>query len=236
MDSPGAILNGLGLLGIIASILLGFALLLIQPFWALLDCLRSRRGGESNSLWLIALFLTWGLGSFVYGLFLTRSRVFRVFTVSSVLLPLAILVAGALSVMKGSPMAWAEFQERERVEAERLMADFRPAVTSDPLAPIPAIDFVHGSMAPRTAALTTSPTGDPSPRRRWTSTPRSGTSPTTPSGIATTRRPRTRSVSSHLQRVSSPRSSLKHVRAIPAGRSGSLSTPSETASSSPTRT
>lgn len=85
METLSGLLGGLGMVGIVVSVVLAFAVLLFLPWWAIIDCIVSRRSGGAKVVIVLFLVLTCGLGSLLYGLFLSTSRVLRAFTVIFVL-------------------------------------------------------------------------------------------------------------------------------------------------------
>ncbi len=153
MESAG-MLASLGLLGIVASVVLGFVLLFFQPFWAIFDCIRSRRGGDANAVLLVVLFISWGVGTLIYGLFFTPSRRLRAFTLTSILLPLLILIPSVISLVTGSRAGRIAFEEQERAEAARLTEAFRPGVFSETVEPFTAVRFERRGIFPKSASLT----------------------------------------------------------------------------------
>ena len=95
------VLTGLGVLGLVAAVALASLFCLVQPVWALIDCVDSNRDRESKVLISIAIFFTWGVGSLVYGLFFARSRNLRGFTVVAMLVLMGLGVASFGSCVSG---------------------------------------------------------------------------------------------------------------------------------------
>ncbi len=153
MESAG-MLASLGLLGIIASVALAFVLLFFQPIWAFFDCIRSRRGGDANAVLLVVLFITWGVGTLIYGVFFTPSRRLRIFSLTSILLPLVILIPSVISLVTGSREGRIAYEEQERAESTRLSAAFRPGVASEVVDPFTAVRFERRGIFPKSASLT----------------------------------------------------------------------------------
>lgn len=153
MDTMGQFLGGLGLLGILGGVLLAGIVLVLLPWCALVECVRSRRGPTTKSILVVALVVTWGFGAIVYGLFVTSSRALRIFTVVGVVIPTLILVPSVMSFVSGAKMNSALVSERERAEVSRIVSEFQPAPTQDALDPFLALHFAHGKNAPRAASL-----------------------------------------------------------------------------------
>jgi len=154
METLGGLLGGLGLLGIVAAVLIAFVVLLVLPWWAILDCIRSERGSNAKAVGVIFLVFTWGLGSVVYGLFFSASRVLRVFTVLAVLGFGVILVPSVISLFTGAGIAGKVQAERNRLEQEELLSQFQPAtISTDSVDPFHAVHFMYGEHRPSTAAL-----------------------------------------------------------------------------------
>src|SRR5262245_23732644 len=80
MEQVRGILAGLGVLGIVGGVALGFVTLVVLPWWAIFDCLFSRRSGGLKAVGVLLLCFTWGLGSLIYGLFVTTTKPLRVVT------------------------------------------------------------------------------------------------------------------------------------------------------------
>lgn len=156
MESISQILGAFGFLGIAIAILLGFLMLLVLPWLALIECARSDRDSSSRAFLIVGIVLTWGLGSLIYGLFLTRSRFLRILTVGSIVLFLVVAVPSAISFGTGMKMAATQQNERDRDAIRKIEEEFRPAVLeSGALAPFQALHFAHGGISPRATTLTT---------------------------------------------------------------------------------
>ena len=76
------------------SCLLIFILLfggMIFPVWAIVSCVTSEnRTKKSKAIWLIVMLLIWPMGSWIYGLFASQRRLFKIFSI--------ILIVGMISV------------------------------------------------------------------------------------------------------------------------------------------
>lgn len=154
MEIVSGLLGGLGLLGILAAALLGLVALLILPFWAILECALSRRTGGGKALLIVLLFFTCGLGSLVYGLFVTTSKVLRIVTVLAVVGILAILVPSVISLLAGAGMHGKLHAEQLHRENQELVAQFQPAaIPSGDLDAFHALHFTWGGFGPATAAV-----------------------------------------------------------------------------------
>lgn len=139
------ILTGLSLLGMLAVAALGSLFCLVQPIWSIVDCVDSDRERETKILVSIAIFLTWSVGSLIYGLFFARSGNLRKFTIVVVLLMAALTVASlgsCVSAMSTSARRAAQQEEQEKLEARRKAAAFSPRrVPVDAVEPFHAILF-----------------------------------------------------------------------------------------------
>jgi hypothetical protein len=157
MSELPAMLAGLGILGLLGVLALASLFCLVQPVWALVDCVDSDRDGETKVLLSIAIFFTWGLGSLVYGLFFARSANLRRFTIVASLVLAAITVASFGSCVSGMATharRVATRAEERRAEMERRAASFRPAaVDANAVAPFHAILFARTGPHSATTAL-----------------------------------------------------------------------------------
>jgi hypothetical protein len=154
METLGGLLGGLGLAGVIAAALIALAVLLILPWWAIIDCIVSARSNGAKAFGVIFLVLTWGLGSIVYGLFFSASRVLRVFTVVAVVGFGVILVPSLISLFTGAGMAGVAQTERSRLEQEELISQFHPgSISTDAIDPFHAVHFMYDGSRPRSASL-----------------------------------------------------------------------------------
>jgi len=139
------IFAGLGIAGIVTVVVLSSLFCLIQPVWAIVDCVDSDRDRETKVLVSLAIFFTWCCGSVVYGLFFARSGTLRKFTIFSTLILFLVGLAAFMSCVSAittqSRRAAAE-AESKRVEAERKAATFVPnRIAPDAVAPFQAILF-----------------------------------------------------------------------------------------------
>jgi hypothetical protein len=154
MEAWTAVLGGLGFLGIVGGMLLGFVIVLVLPLCAIIECLQSNRDTGLKAFFVIAIVATFGLGSVIYGLFLTSSRSLRIFTIFGVSVPLLILVPSVISMTTSAGWTRQLQAEKEAVEMQELIDNFnRSVATTDELEPFIAVHFAHGSLAPRAATL-----------------------------------------------------------------------------------
>lgn len=154
MDTLAQVLGGFGVFGIFAAFLLGMAMLLVLPIWAILHCLASDRPGGSKLFLTIALVVTWGVGAVFYAVFISGSRPFRWFTVAAVLIPIAILVPSIAGLLTGTAIHGRAQAERDRVEREALAEGFRPEDLGDvDVEPFLALHFTETSGRPIAATL-----------------------------------------------------------------------------------
>ena len=65
MEALGAVLGGMGFLGVVLSFIFGAVLLFVLPIWAMVDCaVDENRDKGLKIVLVILLIVTWGLGSF----------------------------------------------------------------------------------------------------------------------------------------------------------------------------
>ncbi len=142
------IFAGLSLFGLVAVCALSSLFCLFQPIWSLVDCIDSDRERETKVLVSIAIVFTWGVGSFVYGIFFTASRNLRRFTIVSTLVMLGLVVVALGSCVSAiathSKRVTAEAESRE-AEMRRRAAAFVPA-----FAPADAVAPFHALLVSRT--------------------------------------------------------------------------------------
>lgn len=154
METVSGLLGGFGLLGIVAAGFAAFVTLLLLPFWAILECAFSKRTGGLKAFLLILLVVTWGLGSLVYGLFVTTSKLLRIFTILAVVGVLAILLPSVVAVLAGAGIHGNALAERNRREVQQLHAQFSPApIAAGEVGPFHALHFTWGTFGPATAAV-----------------------------------------------------------------------------------
>lgn len=154
METLGGLLGGLGLLGLVAAALIAFVVLLILPWWAIVDCIVSARSSGAKAFGVIFLVMTWGLGSIFYGLFFSASRALRIFTVLAVLGFGVVVVPSAISLFTGAGLAGKAQAERTRAEREELISQFQPgAISVDAVDPFHAVHFTYDEHRPRSATL-----------------------------------------------------------------------------------
>lgn len=127
------ILTGLGVAGTIAVVLIASFFCLVQPIWAIVDCVDSDRDRDTKVLLSIAIFFTWGVGSLVYGLFFAASRHLRKFTavVSLLVAVLTVATFGSCVTAIGTQAKRAQEQQAQKQAAAlQKVADFRPAAST----------------------------------------------------------------------------------------------------------
>ena len=153
MQTLSGVLGGLGIFGLIGAFLVGFLLFGIIPIWAIFDCALSKRGGGTKALVIILLLLFWGLGSLIYSIFSTDSKVLRRLTILAIC-GLVLLTIFSLSSLTGGAAIHSRIAEKETVAKEKqIVAEFNP----DPIEPnsinsFRAIHFVYGGGYPSSAA------------------------------------------------------------------------------------
>lgn len=148
------LLGGLGLFGILVAAFFGFLVLLLLPWWAILDCAFSRRTRAEKVVAIALLVFTWGLGSVVYGAFVTRSRLLRWTTVLTVGGVLAVLVPSIAALLTGAGMGAKEQAERRRQEQQAVAAAFRPGtIPAAEVAEFHALHLVSAFPEPASAAV-----------------------------------------------------------------------------------
>ncbi len=151
MDLP-SFLAASGLAGVFAALVLGTLFCLVQPIWAIIDCIESDREKDAKVLVSVALLVTWGLGSTLYGLFLSVSRALRVFTLVMLAVLFLLGVGGIATCAVGAFQGAKESQRQaaiEKVEIEEAIRTFRPAaVAADAVEPFPALHFTYPGSGP----------------------------------------------------------------------------------------
>ena len=154
METISGVLAGLGMLGIVAGIVLGFLMLLILPWWAIFDCLFSRRSGGVKVAAVLLLVFTWGLGSLIYGLFITTTKALRVVTVAAFCGVFVLFAAGGMTLIAGAGVHAKVLNEQTRQERQELAAQFAPAgIPARNLAAFRGLHFTYSAYGPQTAAL-----------------------------------------------------------------------------------
>lgn len=156
VDLPG-LLAASGIVGIAGALAVASLFLLVQPIWAIIDCVDSPRDKDAKLLVSLALFLTWGLGSTLYGLFFAASRNLHRFTLFTLALSLLLGIGGmsacTFGLVRSAEQARVDSQEK-RLEAERALESFRPPrVAADAVAPFPALQIVHRENSESSAAV-----------------------------------------------------------------------------------
>jgi hypothetical protein len=150
-------LTGLSIFGLVTVLALASLFCLFQPIWSLVDCIDSDRDRETKVLVSVAILFTWGAGSFVYGLFFTKSANLRRFTVVSTLVMIGLVVvsfSSCVSAIATHAKRSAARQELEQSEARRRAAAFAPAFApADAVAPFYALLVSRTSRHSATTAL-----------------------------------------------------------------------------------
>ncbi len=144
------LLAATGVFGVLAAIALGTLVRLVQPIWAIIDCVDSDRERDTKVLVSVLLFFTWAMGGLFYGLFFADSRSLRRFTIGVIVVLFLMIVGGVgactLGAFQHAQRSQAE-AELEREEAAVRLAEFSPAaIAPDALAPFPALLLVGGEM------------------------------------------------------------------------------------------
>src|SRR5262245_13027511 len=154
MELVSALLGGLGALGVIGGVLLGFVMLLILPWWAVFDCIFSRRSGGMKAAGVLLLFITWGLGSLIYGLFVTTSRALRVVTAIAFGSVFLLFAAGGISLVTGAGIHAKAHAEDARHERRAIAEQFKPAsLPAADLGAFRALHVTYSAYGAQTAAL-----------------------------------------------------------------------------------
>lgn len=152
------IFAGLGVAGIVTGVVLSSVFCLVQPIWAIVDCVDSDRDRETKVLVSLAIFFTWSCGSLVYGLFFARSGTLRKFTIFSTLIMILVGMAtfvSCVSAITSQARRAAAEAETERVEAARKAAAFVPnRIAADAVAPFRALLFVSNGPGRTRTSLT----------------------------------------------------------------------------------
>jgi hypothetical protein len=121
MDTLATVIGGLGVLGVFAVIVIGWAILAMLPIWAIIDCANSGRDSSNKTLIIVLLCLTWGIGSLAYGAFVTDSPRLRRFSLISVLTLVVVFILSVGSCMVGASRGTAE----RKVEEEKLRTELQ---------------------------------------------------------------------------------------------------------------
>ena len=147
-------MGGLGILGIVAGVCLGFVVLLLLPWWAIFDCALSSRSGGLKVVGVILLLITWGFGSLVYGLLVTTSRALRVATAVAFGGVFLLLGAGGVSLIAGAGVHGKLRADELRRERDQIVAQFRPAaIPARDLDAFGALHFTYNAFGHATTAL-----------------------------------------------------------------------------------
>ena len=154
MHLVSGVLAGLGAIGVGAGMLLGFVTLLVLPWWAIFDCLFSRRSGGVKAAGVILLLITWGVGSFFYGLFVTTSKALRVVTILAFGGVFVLFAVGGFSMLAGAGVHAKVQSEEDHRERQEIAAQFAPkAVPAGQIAAYRGLHFTYTVYGPKTAAL-----------------------------------------------------------------------------------
>jgi hypothetical protein len=131
MDTLGQLLQATGMLGVLLAVLLGFVGLLIIPWWAIVDCVTSKRSDGFKAVVTILLILTWGLGSLIYGLALARSKALRVLTITVLAGVFLLIAISGTAIVFGARRSIVVMEEERQEQVAEIAASFRPE-TIDP--------------------------------------------------------------------------------------------------------
>ena len=139
------ILNAALLPAFITAVGCGIFFGTIHVIWGMIDCLRNpERSGTAKAIWALFMFLTWGGGNIVYGLFAAKGAFAKVTRVAFVLLLLGVgLVVGAvykLAQSKGTEQLVNELLV-QLIGEEALEELDVQLVSHQPAADLPASDF-----------------------------------------------------------------------------------------------
>jgi hypothetical protein len=150
------ILSVTGIFGFGAALLLLSLLFLVQPVWALVDCIDSERERDAKILVSLALVCTWCVGGLIYGIFFAISRNLRRLSVALVVVgflgSVGVVGACTMGLMSAAERGRAE-AERARVEAETAVQHFRPPpIAAEAVAPFSAL-HTAGDGARRSVAV-----------------------------------------------------------------------------------
>ena len=150
-------LTGMGVFGLVSVMALTSLFCLVQPIWALVDCIDSKRERDTKILVAVLIFFTWGLGSFIYGLFFADSKTLRGFTLVSTIVLVLVTIVSFGSCVSGIMTQAERVQEQrvvEQVQAVQRAIEFAPTVVpADAVAPFHAILFARTGWHAQTTAL-----------------------------------------------------------------------------------
>lgn len=134
---------GLSIFSLVAAFALSSLFCLFQPIWSIVDCIDSDRERETKVLVSVAILLTWGVGSLVYGFFFTKSRNLRWFTIvtSLVMVGLVVLMVSSFisAIATHAKRVEVEQELQQAAVRERIEAFSVPLVPADAVAPFYAL-------------------------------------------------------------------------------------------------
>jgi len=125
MDSFAVFLTGFGILGILGVVLLGGIVFAIIPIWAIVDCSNSKREGNVKTMIIVALCLTWGLGSLIYGIFVTKTKFLRRFSLVSFVALISLLILSLGSCFYGARIMSEKRAIQQEAKREQWLQELR---------------------------------------------------------------------------------------------------------------
>jgi hypothetical protein len=154
MEQIAGLLGGLGVLGLVGAFILGLVTLLVLPWWAIFDCIFSRRSGGLKVVGVLLLLVTWGLGSLIYGLFVTTSRSLRIATAVAFGGVFLLFAAGGVTLLAGAGVHAKVHTEEVRQERQEIAEQFKPAaLPATDVGAFRALHVTYSAYGAKTAAL-----------------------------------------------------------------------------------
>lgn len=145
MDALTAVFAGLGGLSFVLVLVASFFFFLVHPIWAFVDLAESRRERDAKILVGIALFFTWGLGSWIYGLFFGASALFKTVTRWGTLVFLVLCVVGVgactLTAVRSEKLEAVEEQERSAALEKQIDEYVVQTIDIDAVSPFAALHY-----------------------------------------------------------------------------------------------
>lgn len=149
MVNLGSVLSGLGFMGVLGAIVLGFLAFLVIPVWSIFDCAYSKLEKGTKVLVVILLLLSWSLGSLIYSVFFSESKVLRKFSIFSICGSILLFGFSCSTFLGGAKLSRDVQKKQDLIQEKQLIADFKPE-TIDPnsINEFKAIRFVQSQFPP----------------------------------------------------------------------------------------
>lgn len=151
MDVLATLFAGLGGLSLIFVLTACFFFFFVHPIWAFVDVFESPRERDVKILVCLALFVTWGLGGWIYGFFFAASSLFKKVTRWGTLASFLLFVvfAGACTMLGLRSDGLQEKAEQEESAAlEKQIDNYVPGtIEADAVSPFAALHYSAPSSA-----------------------------------------------------------------------------------------